>query len=250
VKLLEIYAKRGDKAAFNDLAEQIRSSVGVAGETWQQVTRLGQDLDSRAGGGNPTELTLGAGLLNTSFEQLRRSSGVGGAAQTPQSAEPGVQPVVAHPVPPDGTIAFEGPEVGAGPALRAGDGAPPPDLARMPNLDLDLSIGPDVSPTPAPPAALEIPAMSLTLDEAPPAPASQADPGVDASEPIVSGSEAAPATEVSSIVAAEMATKLDLARGYVDLGVKDGASELLAEVQRGGTPEQRAAALELLRRIG
>ena len=46
-----------------------------------------------------------------------------------------------------------------------------------------------------------------------------------------------------------MATKLDLARGYIDLGVKDGARELLDEVMRDGTREQRQAAVDLIKQI-
>jgi len=52
-----------------------------------------------------------------------------------------------------------------------------------------------------------------------------------------------------SPMAAQIATKLDLARGYIDLGVKDGARELLEEVMRDGTREQRQAAIELMKQI-
>jgi pilus assembly protein FimV len=52
-----------------------------------------------------------------------------------------------------------------------------------------------------------------------------------------------------SQMASQMATKLDLARGYIDLGVKDGARELLEEVMRDGTREQRQAAIELMKQI-
>jgi pilus assembly protein FimV len=56
-------------------------------------------------------------------------------------------------------------------------------------------------------------------------------------------------TQAGSPMAAQMATKLDLARGYIDLGVKDGARELLEEVMRDGTREQRQAAVELLKQV-
>jgi pilus assembly protein FimV len=52
-----------------------------------------------------------------------------------------------------------------------------------------------------------------------------------------------------SPMAAQIATKLDLARGYIDLGVKDGARELLEEVMRDGTREQRQAAIDLMKQI-
>lgn len=56
-------------------------------------------------------------------------------------------------------------------------------------------------------------------------------------------------TQAGSPLAAQMATKLDLARGYIDLGVKDGARELLEEVMRDGTREQRQNAVELLKQV-
>ena len=56
-------------------------------------------------------------------------------------------------------------------------------------------------------------------------------------------------TEPGSALAQQMATKLDLARGYIDLGVKDGARELLDEVMRDGTREQRQASVELIKQI-
>ncbi|MGE5665513.1 MAG: FimV/HubP family polar landmark protein, partial [Betaproteobacteria bacterium] len=56
-------------------------------------------------------------------------------------------------------------------------------------------------------------------------------------------------TEPGSALAQQMATKLDLARGYIDLGVRDGARELLDEVMRDGTREQRTAAVDLIKQI-
>lgn len=56
-------------------------------------------------------------------------------------------------------------------------------------------------------------------------------------------------TQAGSPLAGQMATKLDLARGYIDLGVKDGARELIEEVMREGTRDQRQAAVELLKQV-
>jgi pilus assembly protein FimV len=51
----------------------------------------------------------------------------------------------------------------------------------------------------------------------------------------------------SDSASAEMATKLDLAVAYQEIGDKDGARELLDEVLQGGTPEQvdRARAMRV-----
>ncbi|HZW14215.1 MAG TPA: FimV/HubP family polar landmark protein [Noviherbaspirillum sp.] len=50
----------------------------------------------------------------------------------------------------------------------------------------------------------------------------------------------------SSSSSAEMATKLDLAIAYQEIGDKEGARELLDEVLKGGTPEQSEKAKSLL----
>jgi len=56
-------------------------------------------------------------------------------------------------------------------------------------------------------------------------------------------------TQAGTPLAGQMATKLDLARGYIDLGVKDGARELLEEVMREGTRDQRQSAVDLLKQV-
>ncbi len=48
----------------------------------------------------------------------------------------------------------------------------------------------------------------------------------------------------------EMATKLDLAAAYVEIGDKDGARELLEEVVNGGSADQQARAREVLASLG
>lgn len=53
-------------------------------------------------------------------------------------------------------------------------------------------------------------------------------------------------TDESASNSAEMATKLDLAIAYQEIGDKEGARELLDEVLKGGTPEQSERAKSLL----
>jgi pilus assembly protein FimV len=48
----------------------------------------------------------------------------------------------------------------------------------------------------------------------------------------------------------EAATKLDLARAYIDMGDQDGAKDILDEVVQEGSDEQKQEAEELLSRIG
>jgi pilus assembly protein FimV len=48
----------------------------------------------------------------------------------------------------------------------------------------------------------------------------------------------------------EIATKLDLARAYIDMGDTDGAKDILDEVMQEGTDTQKQEASTLLNRIG
>jgi pilus assembly protein FimV len=47
----------------------------------------------------------------------------------------------------------------------------------------------------------------------------------------------------------EVATKLDLARAYMDMGDNEGARDILAEVAHEGNEAQRQEAVDLLGRI-
>ena len=48
----------------------------------------------------------------------------------------------------------------------------------------------------------------------------------------------------------EVATKLDLAKAYEEMGDKDGARELLKEVVKDGDAAQRGSAEQLLAKLG
>jgi pilus assembly protein FimV len=48
----------------------------------------------------------------------------------------------------------------------------------------------------------------------------------------------------------EVATKLDLAKAYEEMGDKDGARELLNEVMKDGDAAQKGQAQQLLAKIG
>ena len=74
--------------------------------------------------------------------------------------------------------------------------------------------------------SLELP----PLEEAPePVPQAAVDLGLDDSDP--------------------MATKIDLARAYIDMGDKEGAREILTEVMQDGGAEHQTVAKQLLEQI-
>ena len=67
--------------------------------------------------------------------------------------------------------------------------------------------------------------------------------------PEVSGDAAAPAGG-SDPKWQEVATKLDLAKAYEEMGDKDGARELLNEVMKDGDAAQKGTAQQLLAKLG
>ena len=48
----------------------------------------------------------------------------------------------------------------------------------------------------------------------------------------------------------ECATKLDLARAYIDMGDEEGARDILAEVVEEGTEQQQQDAREMMEQLG
>jgi pilus assembly protein FimV len=133
----------------------------------------------------------------------------------------------------------------------------------MPEIDLNLpTLAPQTRPTSAPSSleeALSRPTLLGAVGALPDEQASRLNSNTDqATVPLIdfdlSGTEATltgrrTETQAGTPLASQMATKLDLARGYIDLGVKDGARELLEEVMRDGTREQRQQAVELIKMV-
>ncbi|HEY6820939.1 MAG TPA: FimV/HubP family polar landmark protein, partial [Burkholderiales bacterium] len=97
------------------------------------------------------------------------------------------------------------------------------------DLNLDLGTGGGEKTTPEPAAApMDLSAISLDLG----APA----------EPAAAGGSGDPKWQ-------EVATKLDLAKAYEEMGDKDGARELLNEVLKDGDAAQKGLAQQLLAKL-
>jgi len=143
--------------------------------------------------------------------------------------------------------------------------SPPPTVSGtvpIPNLDLNLPGAATPRPQSAPGSLEEalsrptlVGAVGAMSDEHVPPMTTNTD---QATVPLIdfdlTGADAAltgrrTETQAGSPMASQMATKLDLARGYIDLGVKDGARELLEEVMKDGTREQRQQAVELIKLV-
>jgi pilus assembly protein FimV len=120
----------------------------------------------------------------------------------------------------------------AAPAAPAASAAPPAEDPGL-TFDLNLDLGGDkkaeAAPA-APPMAADLSGITLDLGGSADAPAAAAG-GTD------------PKWQ-------EIATKLDLAKAYEEMGDKDGARELLNEVLKDGDAAQKGTAQQLLAKLG
>lgn len=124
-------------------------------------------------------------------------------------------------------------------AASAAPAAPLPE-----SFDLEFpSSGEPAQQQPAAAKPQEFDLSDITLELEPSSPPTAEQPAAEALPPL----EGLDDESFSSN--AEMATKLDLAIAYQEIGDKEGARELLEEVVKGGNSEQSARASELLAKL-
>lgn len=165
-------------------------------------------------------------------------------------------------------------KVEAAPAPKAPEAEPVSSIPSVPDLEFSLD---EVNPVSEPQAKIEsldlgtpkadVPPLELSIPDleeiAPEVPAKAEAESMDFDlsgisldlQPSAGGDKPAldlgqaeelSAFDESGSSSAEMATKLDLAIAYQEIGDKEGARELLDEVLKGGTPEQSEKAKSLL----
>ncbi|GAA5121293.1 FimV/HubP family polar landmark protein [Alloalcanivorax gelatiniphagus] len=129
--------------------------------------------------------------------------------------------------------------------LELDDGDAPGDRALDSDLDSDLAFNDD-QPEPARDESLDD--LSLDLDDQGPLAGSPSEPapgGVEGDDMLGDDDDFDFLGETD-----ENATKLDLARAYIDMGDAEGARDILNEVLSEGSEEQQGEARELLSRVG
>jgi pilus assembly protein FimV len=272
-KLLEIYAKRKDTKSFEQTALKLKGLTGGAGPEWDTAMALGHSIDPGNGlygsGGAAAETALAA----ASAAAPALDFDIGGAGTT--GATPVVKPdsggldfdigATAAAIPKSdfaagGTLKLDSGETKAasagldfdlggagGPGGVEDDGektilmprkampAPPPAAKADPDatvaMDFDLNLDLGGGAEPAKPAAAEAPLDLGGLS-------------FDLGTPGGGGSAGAdPKWQ-------EVATKLDLAKAYQEMGDKDGARELLNEVVKDGDAAQKSQAEQMLSGLG
>jgi pilus assembly protein FimV len=228
LKLLEIYHARKSATAFETVAKELRGSVGEDNPMWQKAAAMGAQIDPT----NPL-YAAGAGAA---------------ASYTPAAApKPDVdfgidQPSTSQPAPDfdldvDPTRTKGGQEsTGTQPAMSSGldfdiapsapaSAAAEPAKEDKPAFDFDLS-GLDLGTSKQPAASADIETTN--------SPSPMADLSLD----MDSGGGGAGTEAVG--------TKLELAKAYLEIGDKDGAREILQEVAKEGSADQKAEAEKLI----
>ena len=271
VKLLEIYANRRDAKSFEQIALKLKGLTNSAGPDWDKAAALGRSIDPGnglyggsgreapavpapavaptvdfdIGGGQGTSSDAGsapAPILDLDLggastpSQERSDFSPGGTliidANETKAASSGLDFDLGGSgsekrVDTSGGLNFELPSAPAAAATPARAAAPAPSGG----LDFDLNLGGSDSnvDTTSPSASVDLSEISLDLGTPGAAPAA--------------GANADPKWQ-------EVATKLDLAKAYEEMGDKDGARELLNEVLREGDGAQQGQAKQMLAKLG
>ncbi len=281
LKLLEIYANRKDASAFEAEARDLHAATGGRGADWEKAANLGLSIDpanslygGRAGestqgfldtsqmvvvppaGGPDTEPTLQVGApLNIDFD-----IGTGGVTPPPDINLDIGTPSQAESAPAglDFDLGLGGDKFTAGAIAGAGaHAAPAADIGLSIDFDLPLGEKPAAAASATPAAAetgggIDFDIGLLVGGEAAKADAPQASAldlsaiSLDLGAPGAgNGSGGAPDARWQ-----EVATKLDLAKAYGEMGDKDGARELLKEVMKEGDAAQQQQAQTMLQALG
>jgi pilus assembly protein FimV len=251
-KLLDIYAQRRDIVSFEKTALKVKSLSGGSGAEWQKARGLGRSIDPENG------------LYGT------RSEAEGETLTQPASASPTVDFDLgggAASAPAPGSVDFD---IGASAsAAEAPAQFKPGDTVvlsasemQAASSKMDFDIGATTQetlaakPAPAAEATEEAPSsldfnLDFDLGESKPAPAKPAvAPDISSiSLDLGAPGQAQPGAGATSKWQ-EVATKLDLAKAYEEMGDKDGARELLNEVLKEGDAAQQEEAKRILAKLG
>jgi pilus assembly protein FimV len=257
-KLLELYAKRRDIKAFEQTALKLKNVTRGAGPEWDKAVALGHSIDPQNGLYAGAAAAAAAVAAAPAAPAPTLDFDIGGAQQASASS-------------PDLTL-DSGPKASDAPLDFDVSGtsqkedrsaeetvvAPASRDTSAGGLDFNLDLGTPAEEAPAPgaPAAAD-PGLTFDLNldlggekqaeaekAAPPPDLStiSLDLGsMDASGAAASGTD--PKWQ-------EIATKLDLAKAYEEMGDKDGARELLNEVIKDGDAAQKGQAQQLLAKLG
>ncbi len=286
LKLLEIYAKRKDVAAFDGVARELHMATGGQGETWLQAAKLGYPLDPQnpryalgrpagavaavsAAGAMDDKLDFDIGLdepdaaTKTDIDLTRLGTSAGTSTDVDLSNLSAGQDQMSKLAQSTGASMAQTTQTSA---VDLDLGA---DQGKAAGLDFDFDLnGLGNEPAPAvqasatapsadAPSSMSFDLSKISLDEG----------ALDKVEPRLDvGVASTPDIDLSNIDLSldggktegsvdggarddrwyDVQTKFDLAKAYQEMGDKEGAREILREVIAEGDNEQQAAAQRVL----
>ncbi len=280
MKLLEIYASRKDVSAFETMAKEMHGQTRGKNEEWPKVVTLGLSIDpanalysgaevnskSSVGG-----MASGAVGVAVAAGATALASGKAGAKSFGSSAADSLQ-AASQIVP---TIPDFMSDTGFGNTNQLSSNTQ--DAPETLNFDFNHSTitkaAEKVAMAPVAEksmASLDLPSLDLPVKAAASKAATKAEamdfsidlPALEAltgngkptstvNAPAIDfGSTASQSPNTQSAAWQEMATKLDLAAAYEEIGDKDGARELLEEVAKGGDSAQQQKAKSMMTKLG
>jgi pilus assembly protein FimV len=278
-KLLEIYANRRDAQAFEQSALKLKGASGGVGPEWDKAMALGRSIDPSnglyGGAGETTPVPVpafAAAVAPAAAPSVDFDIGGGGAAEAPAAGVPSLDLDISGPASapprektdfsPGGTLIIDSEDTKAASSGLdfdlGGADEKPTDTGGGLNFDLPVSSPEPAAAAPTPAAAASSPgALEFDLnlgggeskEESPPA-LDLSEISLDLGTPGETPSGGGGNGNGGSAKWQEVATKLDLAKAYEEMGDKDGARELLNEVAREGDSAQQGQANQLLAKLG
>lgn len=248
LKLLEIYAKRRDVRAFENIATGVHRQTGSDGAEWSRVCELGLGID-------PGNALYQPGGLPSSDAAPQMASEEPAASAT--AAEPEAVAAVAPSTPTvdlDLDLDFS---LDDEPRPTAAPAAEPAATAASTAVDLDFDLPAQSAQAQVEDNSLDFEAPSLTVDTAPaesvavPSESKPADSGaLEFDLGSLSLDLDGPSTEQTPVSDDPLATKLALAEEFSAIGDTDGARALIEEIIAEATGDMKAKAQEALSRLG
>lgn len=284
LKLLEIYAARKDLKAFETTAAELFAATGGQGADWEKAAALGRQLDPANTMFSGQSLGVSAAVATGAAAAAAATASGPDTSPAADAVAKVTQPAPSIDFDLEATVPAEQPDLelettaqAAGNPLDLGldldlgakaeaeaatdftskgtlimDPATKHALAEAERTaapsDLGLSIDFELPNAANAPAASSASAPAFDLDLGEPTRPAPAEKPVDLSAISFDLGAPAPAAAPASTDARwqEVATKLDLAKAYEEMGDKDGARELLAEVLKEGDAAQQQQAKAML----
>lgn len=243
LKLLELYSRTKNVEAFTAQARDLHDSLrGHGGPLWDKVMAMGKELDPNEPlfGGQTPLLTGLAGASGFAANEMLE------VPPAPPAMETGASWLDRESA---GSVSAFGQASPTQPAMEQGQ----PGAGFLEGFPAHTEASPlqpleSLRPSPVKDSFDSGAGYPLDLDLQKEA-ERLADTGVESALP-PEGDRPAYLESGELTTEDEVATKLDLARAYMDMGDPDGAQSILDEVMKEGNESQRREAEELLRKIG